>query len=535
VPVGNVALIDSGLNAERRLVTAHASLIVDALSQAHAAGAPVADLGLPVGAYKVPPPPSNPAPPSPFPTFALSVTRAGNGSGTVSAPVGIACGATCSRGVAPGLKVTLSALAAAGSRFAGWTGSGCTGVSTCTVTMSAARSVTATFTRLSAPLVISAGGAHSCARLADGSVKCWGLNSSGQLGNATKTSTATPVIATGVTGASSVAAGPNFTCAVINAGPSGKVRCWGANSSGQLGDGTTTSRTKASTVVAATGSSTALIGAGKIAVGSAFACAVLAPGVNGTVRCWGANGSGQLGDGTTTRRSVPVVVKASATTKLSGVANVAAGGSSACALLTSGAIRCWGANIDGQLGDGTTVARKLPVAVAGLNGTTVKATLVSVGGAHACARVTDGTLRCWGRNAAGQLGDGTTTRRLTPVKVRASSTVVLGSATAVSAGGAHTCAVTGTGVAARVHCWGANASGQLGNNTVVSAHYAVLVAGAVADGALSVSCGASHTAVLVRSTARPPTLGVAWGLNANGQLGIGTTTGQRTPTLIPRI
>jgi alpha-tubulin suppressor-like RCC1 family protein len=229
------------------------------------------------------------------------------------------------------------------------------------------------------------------------------------------------------------------------------------------------------------------------------------------------------------------MVKATATAKLSGVAAVAAGGSSACALLTSGAVRCWGANADGQLGDGTTAARKMPVAVSGLNGTTAKATLVTVGASHACAQVADGTLRCWGRNAAGQLGDGTTTRRLTPVKVRVSSTVVLGAATAVSAGGAYTCAIVGTGIAARVRCWGSNPSGQLGNNTVVTAHYAVLTAGAVANGARALSCGASHTIVLVPSSGRPPVLGVAWGLDANGQLGIGTTTNQRTPTIISRL
>jgi alpha-tubulin suppressor-like RCC1 family protein len=535
VPVGHVALVDSGDAAEWRLVTAHASLIVAALSKAHAAGAPVADLGLPVGPYKVPAPPANPSPPTPFATFALSVTRAGNGSGIVSAPVGIACGVACSKGVAPGAKVTLSAAAAPGSRFAGWSGSGCSGVSTCTVTMSAARAVKATFSLLPAPSVVSAGGAHSCARVVNGSVKCWGSNSSGQLGNATTTSSNAPVTASGIAGASSVAAGPNFTCALINAGASGRVRCWGANAYGQLGDGTKTRRTKASTVVAATGSTAALIGVGRIAVGSGFACAVLAPGAKGTVRCWGANAAGQLGDGTTTQRSVPVKVKVSATTQLSGVTAVAAGGSSACAVLTSGAVRCWGANTDGQLGDGTTTSRRMPVAVSGLSGTSGKVTMVSVGAAHACARLADGTVRCWGRNAAGQLGDGTATRRLSPVKVRVSSAAFLASATAVSAGGAHTCAVTGTGASARVRCWGSNVSGQLGTSTVASTRYAVATAGVVSNGALSVSCGSGHTVVLVRSSARPPALGAAWGLNTNGQLGNGATTGQRTPTIIPRL
>ncbi|GIV99472.1 MAG: hypothetical protein KatS3mg058_0876 [Roseiflexus sp.] len=199
-------------------------------------------------------------------------------------------------------------------------------------------------------------------------------------------------------GVTAIAAGDFHTCALTS---SGGVRCWGDNSSGQLGDGTTTSR---STPVPVSGLPS---GVTAIAAGDFHTCALTS---SGGVRCWGANSSGQLGDGTTTARSTPVAVSGLA----SGVTAIAAGEEHTCALTSSGGVRCWGANSDGQLGDGTTTARSTPVAVSGLAS---GVTAIAAGEEHTCALTSSGGVWCWGGNSSGQLGDGRPLYRTTPVYV----------------------------------------------------------------------------------------------------------------------
>jgi alpha-tubulin suppressor-like RCC1 family protein len=240
---------------------------------------------------------------------------------------------------------------------------------------------------------ISAGDRHACARLVDGRVQCWGYNVNGQLGNGSATNTGTPVFVSGLATARSVRAGGLFTCAIL---ADTTVRCWGSNSGGQLGDGTSTNRP---TPVAVTG----LTGAVALGVSEYSACALLG---DGTARCWGYNSDGQLGDGTSTTRTAPVPVSG-----LTGVAEIAAGSGHSCARLADGTARCWGKNDHGQLGDGTTVGpRRTPVAVPGLTGLRS----LSVATLTSCVVLADTSVSCWGYNALGLVGDGTTTDRPAP-------------------------------------------------------------------------------------------------------------------------
>lgn len=292
----------------------------------------------------------------------------------------------------------------------------------------------------SGALAVSANLFHSCAVAAGGAARCWGRNDFGRLGTGNTTSQSTPTAVSGLgSGVSAISTGENHSCAVVNGG----ARCWGRNLYGQLGDGSTVDRlTPVATVGLASGVS-------DIVIGGSTSCARLG---NGGVRCWGDNGLNQLGDGTQDNSSVPV-------TPLgldSGVARLAVGGLHACALLSGGGVRCWGNNLSGQLGDGTTVAGSTPGPVLGLIDS--GAVRIATGFAHSCALLTSGTVSCWGDNSAGQLGDGTTTRRLSPVAVAGLSGVV-----EIAAGYDVSCALLGSG---SVRCWGANRYGQLGDGTL---------------------------------------------------------------------
>ena len=293
-------------------------------------------------------------------------------------------------------------------------------------------------------------------------------------------------------GATAVALGHEDSCAVV---AGGEVRCWGDNGSGQLGDGTTERRLTPVEVVG-------LSGVTDLANGAFHSCAVVA---GGEVRCWGSNIFGQLGDGTTEDRLTPVAVPG-----LSGVTDIAAFNASTCAVVAGGEVRCWGGNGSGELGDGTTERRLTPVEVVGLSGVTDIATGLS----HACAVVAGGEVRCWGANVSGQLGDGTTERRLTPVDV-----VGLSGVTDIAADFFYSCAVVAGG---EVRCWGTNASGQLGDGTTERRLTPVEVVGL--SGATDIASASNHMCAVVAGGAVR-----CWGINASGELGDGTTEDRLTP------
>ena len=290
---------------------------------------------------------------------------------------------------------------------------------------------------LSGVTVISAGSRHTCALLDTGGVKCWGWNEYGQLGDGTTTDRASPVDVSGLSsGVSAIACGNTHTCAVLD---TGGVKCWGRNNGGQLGNGTTTDST---TPVDASGLSS---GVSEVACGGYHTCAVLD---TGGMKCWGYNFWGQVGDDTDfNTRPTPVdVVDLS-----SDVSTAACGRDHTCAVLDTGALQCWGRNGDGQLGDGTPINRKKPVDVSGLSSGVAA---VTCGGEFTCALLGTGGLKCWGYNASGQLGDGTTEKKYEPVDVSGLSSGV----SAVDAGFTYTCAVLATG---GVKCWGSDRYGQV--------------------------------------------------------------------------
>jgi alpha-tubulin suppressor-like RCC1 family protein len=195
---------------------------------------------------------------------------------------------------------------------------------------------------------LAAGQSHSCALTIAGGAKCWGFNANGQLGDGTQSPRLTPVDVGGLTsGITAVAAGGFFTCALSSGGG---VKCWGVNDNGQLGDGSVAQRL---TAVSVSGLSGGIVA---IATGQAHTCALTAAG---GVKCWGLNTSGQLGDGTTTQRLAPVDVSGLS----SGVTAIAAGQNHTCALVTNVGVKCWGDNNDGQLGDGTMGTRPFPGSV----------------------------------------------------------------------------------------------------------------------------------------------------------------------------
>jgi alpha-tubulin suppressor-like RCC1 family protein len=300
------------------------------------------------------------------------------------------------------------------------------------------RSVPVDVPGLAGVSAVAAGAFHTCVVTVAGGVKCWGYNRYGQLGDGTATEELAPVDVVGLgSGVKAVAAGLH-TCALLT---TGGVKCWGDNDAGQVGDGTKTNRPTPVDVVGLTS------GVAAISTDDVHTCALLA---TGGVKCWGANTAGQLGDGTKTNRSTPVDVVGLG----SGVAAVATGDFASCALMTAGTVKCWGGNDQGQLGDGLPDASSTPVDVVGLGG---PAKRIAVGFGHACALLASGAVKCWGYNRNGELGDGATGNRDRPVAVLDAPRDI----TSLVAGGVHNCGLTRTG---GVSCWGDDSYGQLGDH-----------------------------------------------------------------------
>jgi len=241
---------------------------------------------------------------------------------------------------------------------------------------------------------------HTCAIQENGKAYCWGRNEHGELGNGTFENSAVPVEVTGLAEVSSIFAGHHHTCAID---PSGTLLCWGKNDRGQLGN--TGVVDSSPTPVRVEGIPSRV---SAVAPGTSHTCALLE---NGEVMCWGGNNYGELGIGESGDRDLPVVVSDLPSAAL----EISSGDKHTCVILDGGEVWCWGSNNDGQIGDGTKGEdRFLPVKVAGLSSGAVS---VATGAFDTCVLLENRTIRCWGDNMFGQLGDGTEEDSLEPVEV----------------------------------------------------------------------------------------------------------------------
>ena len=380
----------------------------------------------------------------------------------------------------------------------------------------------------SAGATLAAGGDHACAVL-EGRVYCWGDNAEGQLGNLNPDTTGSniPIEVPGITTAVAVTAGYAHSCALLL---NETVWCWGSNQSKNLGRATGTTGTPAAVA--------GLNDVKAISAGNATTCAIV--GSARAVQCWGANGNTgpMLGRTTTGGTNDADPTPGTVTGLSSGVQAVSVGGGSACALMTNKTVKCWGSNFEGRLGDGSTTATtdvSGPTSVTGL--TDVAA--VSVGSAHTCAVVTSGKVYCWGQWESGQLGidlginDYQTIQNRgggrSPLEVlnsRATSDLFL-NAQSISAGSSFSCAVRTTGAA---WCWGLNGSGQLGTGAASQYVLAPVSVSGLTDAAViaaseSFACAKSTTGIIR-----------CWGgagfSQNNGQLGNGTNTESLVPATV---
>ena len=346
---------------------------------------------------------------------------------------------------------------------------------------------------------VAFGEQHTCVRQVSGSVECWGHNAHGQLGNGTTTNgtISTPTAVAGLSGKSaSLASSYQHTCA---RGINGSLHCWGANGSGQLGDGTTTLQTSAVQV------QSLALDVAQVSTADKNTCATT---TSGALWCWGANEYGQLGDGgnsgstgSVTPQQVPGIA---------GAVKVAAGRHT-CAANAAGDLWCWGHNDEGQLGDCDKANQSDPVCLS--SGTTVD---VCVGYRHSCSLNANGTVQCWGYNTLGQLGDGTSTSRETPALV----VNLFANATSIGCGYDHTCALLDNGT---VWCWGSNGYGQVGKGQATTREKTpVQVVGI--PRAHDVIVGRDYNCAELEDRSL-----WCWGWNEYGQLGNGTADYEPAP------
>ena len=374
---------------------------------------------------------------------------------------------------------------------------GCTFAPASATLTLAGSSLAQAFTATLAPR-ISMGCYHGLALKADGTVWAWGTNANGELGDGTSTSRTTAAQVPGLTRVVAISTG-GWHCLAVKT--DGTVWAWGNNLFNQLGDGTTDNRLSPVQVAG-------LTNIVSVEAGYLHSLALTAMG---GLKAWGLNPYGELGDGTTTNRATPVEVRG----LTSGVKGMSAGFYFSVAVTTAGSVKAWGANAKGQLGDGTTTYHPQPVNVTGLDS---GITAVSAGNWHVLALTSTGGVKAWGGNQNGELGDGTTTDRWTPVDVPGLSAGVA----KVMATNYFSLALTASGGA---KAWGYGGFGNLGNGTnSASCPVPVDVQGLTA-GVVDLAGGYYSGHAITAAGAYK-----AWGYNQYGSLGTGNTITVNTPT-----
>jgi alpha-tubulin suppressor-like RCC1 family protein len=313
---------------------------------------------------------------------------------------------------------------------------------------------------------ISVGASQTCAVLTNHQARCWGSNFSRELGNpgvgdvARHAVTVLNSAGTGpLTGVARISAGQNFTCAVLT---NGQARCWGSSTFGQTGTGSHMEVPRPRAVLALSGN-TPLTGVAGVAAGSAHACAVLR---NHEARCWGQN----LDHETGSAGNIPFVYRPrrvlnrTGTAPFTGVRAIAVGSQSSCAVLLNSQVRCWGLDHLGELGNGPNGDSAFPAVVVDVDGVgrLTGADRIASGGFHSCVVVTGRQVRCWGDNAAGDLGndDPDNASQLPVITLGLGASPQIRTVTQIGASPAHTCVRVASG---RARCWGNNDTGELGN------------------------------------------------------------------------
>lgn len=337
---------------------------------------------------------------------------------------------------------------------------------------------------------ISIGGMHSCALLKSGEVMCWGSNEQGQLGDGTLTKHNTANLVPGLSNITAISAGGSHTCALLN---DGSIQCWGQNISWQLGDGTNTSRLTP-TGVNLNGKAVA------ISAGDEHTCALMS---NKEVKCWGKNLYGRLGINSFARLGkMPETVK-----DLEGVVMISADGEHTCALVNTGAVKCWGHG--SAIGDGLDKNAKTPVDVVNLEKNILS---ISTGYGTTCALDNNGDAKCWGFFSLEQ-------DSITPERIKGLGDDMV----AIGTGGSHICAITNKG---GIKCLGENEYGQLGNGTTYATYQATKVINLTGK-AIEISTSLIFTCALVEHGDV-----LCWGDNSAGQLGNGTYDNSSEPVTV---
>ncbi len=348
------------------------------------------------------------------------------------------------------------------------------------------------------PVPLAAGASHTCMIADAGTVRCWGSNQSGQLGNGTMGKASLPVEAGVIPhGAVALAAGKDHTCALNT---DGSVYCWGANAHGQLGDGTAADRSAPAPVQGLTDKVVLLV------AGDSFSCAL---SESGGVKCWGWNAEGQLGDGGESDRNLPVGVNGLS----NGVISIAAGEAHVCVLHASGGVQCWGRGYEGQLGDGLRQASSTPVDATGLQ---AGVAAVAAGGTYSCATLQSEKVVCWGYLVllAGENDFG----------VPSETRMIQKKPVSIDMGAFFACVLTGEG---GVECWGTNRSGQLGNGTMLDQIKEPDAVVGLSEGVAYLAVGMQHACAVLRSGEIR-----CWGANESWQLGNKSSPAAHSPVAV---